>query len=193
MLLKDSLYSAIGLSAASLEQHLDFNNFLEATLVPEVQLQEQGYNLLRRRIAILLGQWVPVKASELNRNAVYQIFQHLLSRKDPLNDLVVRISAGRQLKNVLDPFEFSPTEFLPYAPSILQDLMSLVQEVELSETRMGLLDTVRMAVVKMEDHVSAPTGLSKQQSILTLPRLLPSRTKFCLCCHLFGRALEKNT
>ncbi|RAH49114.1 putative importin 11 [Aspergillus brunneoviolaceus CBS 621.78] len=154
VLLKDSLYSAIGLSAASLEQHLDFNNFLEATLVPEVQLQEQGYNLLRRRIAILLGQWVPVKASELNRNAVYQIFQHLLSRKDPLNDLVVRISAGRQLKNVLDPFEFSPTEFLPYAPSILQDLMSLVQEVELSETRMGLLDTVRMAVVKMEDHIA---------------------------------------
>ncbi|OJK02789.1 hypothetical protein ASPACDRAFT_75902 [Aspergillus aculeatus ATCC 16872] len=154
VLLKDSLYSAIGLSAASLEQHLDFNNFLEATLVPEVQLQEQGYNLLRRRIAILLGQWVPIKASELNRNAVYQIFQHLLSRKDPLNDLVVRISAGRQLKNVLDPFEFSPTEFLPYAPSILQDLMSLVQEVELSETRMGLLDTVRMAVVKMEDHIA---------------------------------------
>ncbi|PYI13913.1 putative importin 11 [Aspergillus violaceofuscus CBS 115571] len=154
VLLKDSLYSAIGLSAASLEQHLDFNKFLEATLVPEVQLHEQGYNLLRRRIAILLGQWVPVKASELNRNAVYQVFQHLLSRKDPLNDLVVRISAGRQLKNVLDPFEFSPTEFLPYAPSILQDLMSLVQEVELSETRMGLLDTVRMAVVKMEDHIA---------------------------------------
>ncbi|PYH43275.1 putative importin 11 [Aspergillus saccharolyticus JOP 1030-1] len=154
VLLKDSLYSAIGLSAASLEQHLDFNNFLQGTLVPEVQLQEQGYNLLRRRIAILLGQWVPVKSSELNRDAVYQIFQHLLSRKDPLNDLVVRISAGRQLKNVLDPFEFSPTEFLPYAPTILQDLMSLVQEVELSETRMGLLDTVRMAVVKMEDHIA---------------------------------------
>lgn len=154
VLLKDSLYAAIGLSAASLEQHLDFNKFLETTLVPEVQIQEQGYNVLRRRIAIVLGQWVPVKSSELNRNAIYQIFQHLLSKQDPLNDLVVRITAGRQLKNVLDPFEFSPTEFLPYAPAILQDLMSLVQEVELSETKMGLLDTVRMAVVKMEDHVS---------------------------------------
>ncbi|RAK86197.1 importin 11 [Aspergillus costaricaensis CBS 115574] len=154
VLLKDSLYAAIGLSAASLEQHLDFNKFLETTLVPEVQIQEQGYNVLRRRIAIVLGQWVPVKSSELNRNAIYQIFQHLLSKQDPLNDLVVRITAGRQLKNVLDPFEFSPTEFLPYAPAILQDLMSLVQEVELSETKMGLLDTVRMAVVKMEDHIA---------------------------------------
>lgn len=153
MLLKDSLYSAIGLASASLEQHLDFNKFLETTLVPEVQIQEQGYNVLRRRIAILLGQWVPVKSSELNTEAIYQIFQHLLSKQDPLNDLVVRITAGRQLKNVLYPFEFSPTGFLPYAPSILHDLMSLVQEVELSETKMGLLDTVRVAVIKMEDHV----------------------------------------
>ncbi|KAB8236314.1 armadillo-type protein [Aspergillus alliaceus] len=154
VLLKDSLYSAIGLAAASLEQHLDFNKFLEATLVPEVQIQEQGYNLLRRRITILLGQWVPVKSSELNKDAIYQIFQHLLSKQDPLNDLVVRITAGRQLKHVLDPFEFSPAGFMPYAPSILQDLMSLVQEVELSETKMGLLDTVRMAVIKMEDHIT---------------------------------------
>ncbi|KAB8260597.1 armadillo-type protein [Aspergillus pseudonomiae] len=154
VLLKDSLYSAIGLASASLEQHLDFNKFLETTLVPEVQIQEQGYNVLRRRIAILLGQWVPVKSSELNTAAIYQIFQHLLSKQDPLNDLVVRITAGRQLKNVLDPFEFSPTGFLPYAPSILHDLMSLVQEVELSETKMGLLDTVRVAVIKMEDHIA---------------------------------------
>ncbi|KAF9895413.1 hypothetical protein FE257_000319 [Aspergillus nanangensis] len=154
VLLKDSLYSAIGLAAASLEQHLDFNKFLESTLVPEVQIQEQGYNVLRRRITILLGQWVPVKSSELNKNAIYQIFQHLLNKQEPLNDLVVRITAGIQLKQVLEPFEFSPVGFLPFAPSILESLMALIQEVELSETKMALLDTVRMTVVKMEDHIA---------------------------------------
>ncbi|KAJ9198731.1 hypothetical protein DTO271D3_6115 [Paecilomyces variotii] len=154
VLLKDSLYSAIGLAAASLEQQLDFNTFLESTLVPEVQIQQQGYNLLRRRVAILLGQWVPVKPGELNRTAIYQIFQHLLSKQDPLNDLVVRITAGRQLRSVLDPYEFSPEVFLPFAPTILESLMSLVQEVELSETKMGLLETVRVAVVKMEDNIA---------------------------------------
>ncbi|KAA8644618.1 putative importin 11 [Aspergillus tanneri] len=167
ILLKDSLYSAIGLAAASLEQHLDFNNFLETTLVPEVQIQEQGYNLLRRRIAILLGQWIPVKSSELNKEATYQIFQHLLNRQDALNDLVVRITAGRQLKSVFDPFEFSASGFMPYAPSILQNLMALVQEVELSETKMGLLDSVRTAVVKMEDHI----GPFSDQIIALLPPL----------------------
>lgn len=150
------MYSAIGLAVACLEQHLDFNAFLESTLVPEVQIQDQGYNLLRRRIAIVLGQWVPVKPSELNNNAIYQIFQHLLNKQDPLNDLVVRITAGRQLTNVLDPYEFSPADFMPYAPSILGNLMSLIQEAELVETKMGLLETVRVSVIKMEDNVCFP-------------------------------------
>jgi hypothetical protein len=154
--LKDSLYSAIGLAAACLEKHLDFGNFLQSTLVPEVQIQDPGYNVLRRRIAIVLGQWVPVKSSELNRDSIYQIFQHLLNKQDPSNDLVVRITAGRQFKQILDCFEFSPEGFRPYAPSIFENLMALVQEVELSETKMGLLDTVRMAVTRMEDNVSVP-------------------------------------
>lgn len=151
--MKDSLYSAIGLAAASLEQQLDFNAFISSTLVPEVQIHEPGYNVLRRRAAIVLGQWVPVKPDQLHRESIYQIFQHLLNKQDPLNDLVVRITAGRQLKNILDPFEFSPTVFLPYATPILQNLLTLIQEVDLSETKMGLLETVRTAVVKMDDHV----------------------------------------
>ncbi|KAJ5179511.1 hypothetical protein N7492_002721 [Penicillium capsulatum] len=154
VVLKDSLYSAIGLAAASLEQRLNFNAFLENTMVPEVQMQNQEYRLLRRRFAIILGQWVPVQPDKLNMNAVYQIYQHLLSKEDPLNDLVVRITAGRQLRNVLDPYEFSPTEFLPYAQSILGSLMSLIKEIEVSETKMGLLETVRVVVVKMEHHIA---------------------------------------
>lgn len=96
---------------------------------------------------------MPIKPGELDRTAVYQIFQHLLNKDDPLNDQVVRVTAGRQLKNVLDPFEFTAEGFLPYSTPILQSLMNLIQEVALTETKMALLETVRMAVVKMENHV----------------------------------------
>ncbi|OJD16324.1 hypothetical protein AJ78_03493 [Emergomyces pasteurianus Ep9510] len=154
VLLKDSLYSAVGLGAAILEKQLDFNSFLSSTLIPEVQIQHPGYNLLRRRIAILLGQWVPVKADELDMSSIYQIFQYLLNKSDPINDQVVRVTAGRQLKNVLEPFEFSVDRFLPYATPTLQSLMDLISEVHLSETKMALLGTVRVAVVKMEDHIT---------------------------------------
>ncbi|EGE79031.1 importin 11, variant [Blastomyces dermatitidis ER-3] len=167
VLLKDSLYSAIGLGAAILEKQLDFNAFLSSTLIPEVQIQHPGYNLLRRRIAILLGQWVPVKADELDMPSIYQVFQHLLNKSDPTNDQVVRVTAGRQLKNVLEPFEFSIERFLPYATPTLQSLMDLVSEVSLSETKMALLGTVRIAIVKMEDHI-APYA---DQIVSLLPQL----------------------
>lgn len=149
---KDSIYAAIGLAAPVLEQKLDFQAFLTSTLLFEVQSQQPGYNILRRRIAIILGQWLPVKEG-LDRPLVYQMFQHLLDREDPLNDLVVRITAGRQLKNVIDPFEFAAEPFMPYAPITLGRMMELIKEVELPETKMALLSTVSVIVLKMERHV----------------------------------------
>lgn len=190
LLLKESLYSAIGLAVASLEQHLDFNAFLESTLVTEVQIEEPGYNVLRRRIAIVLGQWVPVKPDELNSSAIYQIFQHLLNKQDGLNDLVVRITAGRQLRGVLDPYEFTPAGFMPYAPSILQNLMSLIQEAELPDTKMGLLETVRVAVIKMEDHVCILCALPTY--LLMLSRLPHSQIRYCPCYPRYGKHRERS-
>ncbi|KAI9816698.1 MAG: hypothetical protein M1832_004986 [Thelocarpon impressellum] len=154
ILFKDSIYTALGLAASVLHQNLDFDAFLISTLVVEVQKQPPGYNILRRRIAILLGQWTPVKVSAANRPVVYQIFQHLLSRDEPLNDQVVRVTAGRQFKHVADEWEFDATAFMPYAPDILSRLMALIEEVELTETKMALLNTVSVIVVRMEHHVN---------------------------------------
>ncbi|KAI5299855.1 hypothetical protein KEM56_002914, partial [Ascosphaera pollenicola] len=154
ILLKDSIYCAVGLAAPVLEKHLDFNTFLETILVQEATRQIPGQNLLRRRIILLLAEWVPVKIEHLNMEKVYQIFQHLLSDSDPLNDVVVRLTAARQLKKVLDPFEFNPTLFQSYITPILSAVLSLIERSSLVQTKMGLLETVRVIVVKMEDHIS---------------------------------------
>ncbi|KAI9871208.1 MAG: hypothetical protein M1830_003197 [Pleopsidium flavum] len=153
ILLKDSIYAAIGLAAPVLQETLDFESFLDQTLVQEVQTHQPHYNILRRRIAIVLGQWLPVKDG-LNRPLVYQIFRHLLDRNDQLNDQVVRITAGRQFKNVVDPFEFAAEHFMPYAPEILGRLMALIEEIELTETKLALLNTVSAIVVRLEHHIS---------------------------------------
>lgn len=154
VLLKDSIYAAIGLAAPVLERNLDFDfgYFLDNVLVEEVQIPQSGYNILRRRAAVVLGQWLPVKEG-LNRPLVYQIFQHLLNKGDQLNDQVVRVTAGRQLRNVVDPFEFAAEPFVPYVPSILGSLMALIEEVELPDTKLALLNTISVIVTKMERHV----------------------------------------
>ena len=135
-----------------MEQKFDFQAFLASTLVFEVQAQHPGYNILRRRIAIILGQWLPVKEG-LDPSLVYQIFQHLLDPDDRLNDLVVRVTAGRQLNNIIDLFDFSVENFVAYAPTILGRVMELTKEVELLETKIALLNTISVIVLRMEHHV----------------------------------------
>jgi hypothetical protein len=154
---KDSVYTAIGLAAPVLHQQLDFDSFITKTLVIEVQKQGPGYSILRRRIAILLSQWISVKVSDASRPIVYQIFQHLLDRSDPTNDIVVRITAGREFKNVADEWEFKAEHFQPYAHDILARLMSLIEEASLSDSKFNILNTVSVIVQRLEHFVRVLT------------------------------------
>ncbi|KAL8830763.1 MAG: hypothetical protein Q9170_005590 [Blastenia crenularia] len=164
--LKDSAYGAIGLAASVLEDQIDFDTFLNRTLAHEVQVNMTGYNILRRRIAIVLGQWLPVKDG-LNRPLIYEMFQHMLDKEDPLNDLIVRITAGRQLRNIILPFEFTMKTFRPYCATIISRLMALIEEVEMSETKLALLNTLITLVQSAEEEI-APFA---DQIIAFLPSL----------------------
>jgi hypothetical protein len=161
ILFKDSVYTAIGLAADILHDQLDFNAFIENTLVPEAQKQKPGFNIIRRRIAIIIAQWIAIKIAKEKKPIVYQIYDHLLNKDDPLNDQVVRVTAGRKFRDIADKWEFHADNFLPFAPSILDRMMALVQEVELQETKMALLNTISIIVERMEHNVRILTTISE--------------------------------
>ncbi|KAH6639557.1 armadillo-type protein [Boeremia exigua] len=154
ILFKDSVYTAVGLAADILHDQLDFDAFLENTLVAEAGKQKPGFNIIRRRIAIVISQWIAIKLSKEKKPIVYQIFQHLLDTSDPLNDQVVRVTAGRRFKDIADEWEFHADNFLPYAPTTLERLMALVQEVDLPDTKMALLSTISIVVERLEHHIT---------------------------------------
>ncbi|KAF2480394.1 armadillo-type protein [Neohortaea acidophila] len=154
ILFKDSVYTAIGLAAPVVQEQLDFDAFIRQVLAVEVEKQLPGYNIIRRRAAILLGQWIAVKISDDTRPTVYEIFQHLLDKQDSLNDQVVRVTAGRQFKTICDDWEFKVDHFMPYAETTLLRLMQLIEEVELTETKMALLDSISNAVVRLEHRIA---------------------------------------
>ena len=154
VLLKDSIYTAIGLAAAVVHPHLDFDGFISTVLIQEVQIQKPGYYILRRRIAILLGQWISVKVSESSKPLVYQIFQHLLNQDDSLNDQVVRITAGRTFATIANDWGFDAALFMPYAQTILTQLMMLIGEVESTDTKMALLNTISVIVERLDSHIT---------------------------------------
>ncbi|KAF2859419.1 hypothetical protein K470DRAFT_271591 [Piedraia hortae CBS 480.64] len=151
-LAKDSVYTAIGLAAPVLLDDVDFDRFLNDVLVYEVQKHQPGFNILRRRAAILIGQWISVKIN--SREVVLQIFAHLLSTNDPLNDQVVRITAGRQLAKVVDDWGTTAEHLQPYAETLLSRLLNLIDEIELGDTKLVLVNTVSVFITKMESNIA---------------------------------------
>jgi hypothetical protein len=151
---KEAAYCALGCAAQIIHQSFDFDHFLTTFLVKDVQIQDPLAKLLRRRIAILLSKWIPIKISQASRPAVYDIFRHLMNPNDQHNDEVVRITAARQLKSIADDFEFVGEIFYPFAADIFNLLVGLLQEVDSDETKLAVLETLRVIVTRMETHIS---------------------------------------
>lgn len=151
---KEAVYTAMGLSAAHVASVFDFDAVLASTIVNDAQQQGGLYKVLRRRIAILISLWAPVKLGENSRPIVYQIFQHFLSPNDETNDIVVRITAARQLRWVADEIDFNVDAFLPYTSDVLTALTELVQNVESDETKLAILESIRILVARMEGQVA---------------------------------------
>ncbi|OAA47845.1 Armadillo-type fold protein [Metarhizium rileyi] len=151
---KEAVYTAMGLAAAHVVNKFDFDGVLSSTIANDAQQQGGLHKVLRRRIAILISQWAPVKLADTSRPLVYQIFQHFLNPNDNTNDLVVRITAARQLRWIADELDFSVEAFLPYTADVLSQLIQLVQNVDVDETKLAILESVRILVTRMEDQVS---------------------------------------
>ncbi|RCI12976.1 hypothetical protein L249_0485 [Ophiocordyceps polyrhachis-furcata BCC 54312] len=154
MATKEAVYTAMGLSAAHVAAVFDFGAVVASTLVHDAQQQGPLYKVLRRRIAILISQWAPVGLSDDSRSLVYQIFRHFLNPSDENNDLVVRITAARQLRWIVDEIDFSTEAFLPHASEVLTQTLQLMQTVEVDETKLAILESVRILVTRLDEHVA---------------------------------------
>ncbi|ATY62843.1 importin-beta domain-containing [Cordyceps militaris] len=151
---KEAVYTAMGLAAAHVVNSFDFESVLSSTLIGDAQQSGGLYRVLRRRIAILISQWAPIKLSDQSRPIVYQIFRHFLNPEDETNDIVVRITAARQLRWIADELDFNVEAFLPHTADVLSQLVHLVQHVEVDETKLAILESIRILVIRMEDQVT---------------------------------------
>lgn len=151
---REAIYTAMGLAAPMVGEEFDFDGILKSTVAADAQQTGPLCQVLRRRIAILLGQWVPVKISGETRPLVYEIFRHFLNPSDQCNDVVVRITAARQLKAIIDEFGFDAELFSPYAQDALVRLLSLLEEIEVDEAKLAVLESTRSLIERMETHMT---------------------------------------
>jgi hypothetical protein len=161
LLQKEAVYCAVGLTAPTICEALDFKAFLTEKLVPEVQIQQPEYKIIRRRIAILVGEWAPIESVKECLPICFQICQFLLNKDDPLNDQVVRVAAGRQLNNAVLAYGAEPGDLRPYMNDIIQQLIFVIEEVDLPETKNMILHTLGSIVERMEELVRHNSGSAK--------------------------------
>ncbi len=150
LLTKEAVYTAMCNAAVAIDRAFDFGSFLQSTLVRDAQVQGPLAKILRRRVAILLGTWAFYELPEESLKLVYSIYAHLLSKADTANDEVVRLTAARQLKATVDDFQFRAALIEPYAAGVFAALIELLQEVESDETKLAVLETMRVFIVRME-------------------------------------------
>ena len=155
VLVKDAVYSALGISASRIYEHFDFNQLFETQLLRDVSSNAANCNVLRRRLAILLAQWIPVlEALSVNNKAtVYSVYSALLDPSDARNDQVVRVTAGKRFREIADDFGFMPDAFKPYASDIMRRIVDLMIEVQLPENKLALLDTLQSVIERMGTSV----------------------------------------
>lgn len=189
---KDSIYTALGLGAPVVQQSFNFGEFMKQVLLKEIQVTAPLSNIIRRRIGILLSQWIVVNVPAEDKQLAYQMYSFLLNPADKLNDSVVRITAGRSLRPVVDEWDFEPARFNPFAGPILENLIQLIEECEY-DTQASILHTVSIiverldvAIVPFADRVMSllwslaekyPDQLMTKQSIISMLGQIVKSTK----------------
>lgn len=146
ILIKEAIYNAVGLTAFHLFDDVDFNSWLTKQLVNELKIQGSNFRVLRKRIIWMVGQWTGVKFSKELRPLVYQACLDLMQ---PTEDMVIRLTASKTLKTVLDDFDFCAEQFVEFLDPSFTQLFQLLKAAKECDTKMNVLNVMSFIIEKM--------------------------------------------
>lgn len=156
ILLKDCSLQALQYGATVLQDSVDFDDLLVRLLVPLGQASsDPNYRILRRRISLVISEWVALKCSKESRVTIYHLLMSFLDDSSPLNDLVVQLYAIHGLRYAVDDWMFDIEGFLPFVDPTFGHLFKLLtRRVHNVETKVSLLQVVSVLVEQLQTHVA---------------------------------------
>lgn len=135
ILIKDSIMCTFQLSSTIIDT--SFDTLLQDIFIPNAMKNDFENKILKRRICLVINEWI---GSSKNRSTIYQLLIELLQPNNPVNDLVVKISAVHTLKVVVEDGDFQKKEFVPYLNEFIKLLLSL--DLDLVESKLFLFQTI---------------------------------------------------
>lgn len=149
LLLKDASYNCASIAAWELVSHVDFDVWYTQTLLPEIT-NPDCHILIKRRILILISNWVNIKMAQENRPLCYDLLCKCLQ---PSEDLVIRLQATLTLKSVIDDTYFVKDTYLPYLNFHFGLLGQLLKQVEDSDTKIKVLGVLSFLIERVDIHI----------------------------------------
>ncbi len=154
VLLKDAAYNCASIAAWELVSHIDFDVWLSQALLPEfldtINQIPSCHLLIKRRILILISNWVNIKMSSENRVQCYELLCKCLTSEE---NLVIRLQACLTLKAVLDDVHFEKDHYLKYLSFHFGLLCQLLREVEDCDTKIKVLGVLSFLIERVDIHI----------------------------------------
>jgi hypothetical protein len=130
---------------------IDFDQWLMNQLFPELNHTQPSDLIQRRRIAWLIGEWVPIKVEAESRPPIYQALVALMR---PEESMIVRMTAAQSLRHCVNDWGFESDGFLPYLKETVDSIAQLLAQMEGAERRMAVMNCLASIVERMETQAS---------------------------------------
>ncbi|KAI0677486.1 ARM repeat-containing protein [Trametes maxima] len=156
---KEALYCAVGRCAIRLKESIPFEQWLDTTLIAEVQVTDHSYAIVKRRIAWLLGKLVSDECLDANNVKLWQVLVHLLQDEGPGSDAVVRLTAAIALRECVDSLKFDADVFAPFLPTVVSALVKLTAEADGLEAKRRITDSLNTVIERTEARIVPLMGV----------------------------------
>lgn len=159
-LLQEATLHLAGCSAYHVAEHLHFETWYTATLLPMVVHGSGGSSgadstdtaetaVLRRRIVWMLGKWCGAGALPTEaRPSLYSALVGLLAEED----LALALTSAQTLNELINDFGFEMAPFAVYAPQLLTQVLSLLERTEEGSSKLTAMQVLTLLIERLGDH-----------------------------------------
>lgn len=167
ILIKDSIFSIFQLSANSIYESIDFNYLFKTIFLPESIKNDILENkILKRRVCLLINEYLSLKVIDKeNMSNIFNLLINFLDGNNPIIDKVVKLTAIQCLHNILNDWDFDKNDIKPFVLEFLTTLFTLINEMELIESKLYLFNTISDLIYKTNPLIE------KQQLIEIIPKI----------------------
>ncbi|CUM63043.1 uncharacterized protein PRCAT00000606001 [Priceomyces carsonii] len=150
ILTKDSILCTFQLSSNSIAASVDFDKILSEVLIPEGLRNDLVENkILKRRICLVIGEWVSVKCSRESRIEIYRLLIDFLNNQNTSNDKVVELTAIQTLRKVVEDWDFNKHDFEPYLKEFVKLMLQILNDMSFTESKLYILNTLTVLLEKV--------------------------------------------